>query len=52
MPDTTAGVGGAPATTKAKLKMSTMTTAKKAVVTTISRLRHSMARSFLATSHT
>src|SRR3954471_1604794 len=52
MPDTTAGVGGAPATTNAKLKMSTMTTARNAVVTTISRLRHSIARSLRAICHT
>src|SRR5450432_899729 len=48
MPDVTGAGGRASPTTKAKLKISTMTTARKVIVARISRLRHSMRRSLAA----
>src|SRR5450432_1182135 len=48
MPAVTGAEGGVPPTTKAKLKIRTTTTARKALVNRISRLLHSMARSLAA----
>src|SRR5215471_15358038 len=48
MPAVTGAGGRASPTTKAKLKISTTTTARKVMVARISRLRHSMRRSLAA----
>src|SRR3954470_11359976 len=48
MPATTGAGVREPSRTKAKLKISTTTTARKVIVASTSRLRHSMARSLAA----
>ena len=48
IPATIAGGVRDPSRTKAKLKISTTTTARKVIVNSTSRLRHSMARSLAA----